>query len=144
MRVTQLPETTPQSHNGVAVGIRSTHPAADVFETADEIVLELEVAGFRRENLTVDVAEHHVVVTGTRDGPDEARRYLRHERLGPRFTRTIELPHGTDDSCLRAAYGDGVLTVRAPRVPADAPRHITISPATEHGPWGIHADVTGV
>lgn len=129
MRVTSLPETQPYEHvltNGVAAGIRTTQPAADVYETKSDLVIELDVAGFRPNEITVEVAHHHVVVTGTTAGPGEARKDLRHERLGPRFARTLERPHGVDETRLQATYGSGLLVLRAPRVAAAEPRRVSV------------------
>jgi HSP20 family protein len=137
MHITSLPETRPHEQfltNGVPVGIRASHPAADVYETNDDIVVELDVAGFCRRGLAVEVGDHRVVVTGTRDGPTEARHYLRHERLGPRFVRAIDLAHGVDETRLRATYDDGVLVLSAPRVPACRPRWVPIE--APHGATG--------
>ena len=41
-------------------------PAADVYETADEFVIELEVPGYKEKELGIEVSDHTVTVTGAR------------------------------------------------------------------------------
>lgn len=129
MQVTTLPETRRRDHvlpDGIPAGIRTAHPAADVYETRDDFVVELDVAGFRRHELTVDLVDHRIVVKGLRDVTDRARHYVRQERLGPRFAQTIDLPHGVDESHLHATCRDGLLILRAPRARIAGVRRVPI------------------
>ena len=41
-------------------------PAADIYETPDELVVELEVPGFDEKDLDVEVIDHVLTVKGTR------------------------------------------------------------------------------
>lgn len=92
-------------------------PAADVYETPDEYVVELEVPGYQETELKVEVSDHTVTVTGTREeSTDENhKRYQLHERLEETFERAFILPPETDGSQVKASFADGVLKLSTPR-----------------------------
>jgi hypothetical protein len=53
-------------------------PAADVYETTDEFVIELEVPGYEEKELGIAVSNHTVAVTGTRvESKDESAKTFR-------------------------------------------------------------------
>ena len=43
-------------------------PAADVYETEKEYVFEIEAAGFEEKELTIEVADHTLLVKGEQAG----------------------------------------------------------------------------
>jgi HSP20 family protein len=49
-------------------------PAADVHETKDEFVIEIELPGFEQKELAIEVTEHTFVVKGERIEANEAER----------------------------------------------------------------------
>ena len=110
------------------VGIAASTPAADVYETGDEIVVELEVPGFDESELAVTIVDHTLAVTGTRTeekGCEDRALRLR-ERLESHFERRFRLPAETDSAQIRADYGKGVLTLHVPKVAGLTPRTVTI------------------
>jgi HSP20 family protein len=106
-------------------------PAADVYETIDEFVIELEVPGYEERELGIEVSDHTVTVTGTRsESHEETEKAFRlRERLEHEFARRFELPLDADTAHVEAVFGKGVLTVRAPRAHAAAPHRVEISRA---------------
>ncbi len=108
-----------------------TTPLADIYETPDELVVEVEVPGFDLTNLELSVLEHTVTVNGSREPPGLECHFLTHERGSHNFRRKFNLPAGVDASRLRATLVHGVLTLRAPRIqPEQAPHHLEIEEAT--------------
>src|SRR5579871_5159979 len=73
-------------------------PAADVYESDHELVVELEVPGFGEEDLKVEVTDHTLTVTGKREEKTvETGRTLRFKgRREATFERRIELPARSD------------------------------------------------
>ena len=53
-------------------------------------------------------------------------RFYRYERRFGSFTRTIGLPHGTDEGSIRAEYKDGVLEIHVAKPEEPKPRRIQI------------------
>jgi HSP20 family protein len=93
-------------------------PAADVYETKEEYVVELEVPGYREKELTIEVSDHTLTVKGTREETkDETEKaYRLQERLERSFKREFRLPPETDGAHMTAHFEKGVLEVHAPKV----------------------------
>lgn len=106
-------------------------PAADVYETGDEYVVELEVPGYDEKELEVEVADHTLAIKGRRDTKKEekAKDFSLQERLEREFERRFVLPAEADTEHVRATFAKGVLEVHTPRVRKSEPRPITITHA---------------
>lgn len=98
-------------------------PRADVYETDDEIVVRVEVAGVKKESLNVSLsADRRVLsVKGIRHerNVDERKkiRYYQLEVYFGAFERDVLLPRDVpiDSDRLSATYKDGFLVVTLPK-----------------------------
>ena len=101
-------------------------PAADVYETPSEVVVELEVPGYAEEELGLELSDRTLTVRGLReqitDGCEKS--FALHERLEHTFERTFVLPPDVDSERITAEFERGVLKVHAPKLPTT--RHRTI------------------
>jgi HSP20 family protein len=106
-------------------------PAADVYETDGEFVVELEVPGFDEKELEIEVRNHTLSVTGERKEESEKKeKTLRlGERLEKRFERRFELPTEIDSEHVKADYTKGVLTVHVPKTAHEEPHKVEITKA---------------
>ncbi|HEY8645002.1 MAG TPA: Hsp20/alpha crystallin family protein [Gaiellaceae bacterium] len=106
-------------------------PAADVYETDGELVVELDVPGFDEKEIEVQVRDHTLAVTGERQDATEKKAKALHvrERLEERFERRFELPAAIDSEHVTAEYAKGVLTVHVPKTSLPMPRKVTITSA---------------
>lgn len=104
-------------------------PAADLYESGDEFVLEMEVPGFKEKELQVDVSDHTVSVKGERtdEKEKEEKTFLLHERIEKSFERRFALPDEADAKRLAATFKDGVLKLTAPKASGEVKRSVTIS-----------------
>jgi HSP20 family protein len=104
-------------------------PAADVYDTPDEIVVELEVPGYDESELSVTVYDHTLAVVGDRKGETaKQEKSLRvRERLESHFVRRFQLPTETDSAHVQAEYAKGVLTLHVPKLAGLKPRTVTIT-----------------
>ena len=109
-------------------GQRGFLPACDIWETESDVVIALDAPGLHSENISAEVVEGQLVVTGERSssGDDVVRRY-RTERWQGRFVRSFTLPQGIDGDAISAEYRDGVLVVSLPKPEAAKPKRITIN-----------------
>jgi HSP20 family protein len=99
-------------------------PAMDMYETADALVILLDLAGIDASRTEVQAEPNLLVVRGMRrerradGGPNEERSYHALEIPYGRFERAVRLPAGVDTSAARANYRDGLLEITLPkRVP---------------------------
>jgi len=104
-------------------------PAADVYETDEEFVVELEVPGFDERELTIEVTDHVLAIKGEREKTEErkTREFALHERLERKFERRFALPPDAVTDQIRADFGKGVLEVHAPRAVTTTPRTVAIT-----------------
>lgn len=99
-------------------------PAADVARTDAGYTVRIEVPGVAREELTIEVEDQVLRVSGEVKAPEEQRSGTR--RYG-RFDYRAQLPTDADLGAIAAELADGVLTVTIPRAEEAKPRRIEIS-----------------
>jgi HSP20 family protein len=106
-------------------------PAADVYETPDEFVVELEVPGFVEQDLGIEVTDHTLIVKGevTHAKEEEKHEFLLRERLEKTFERRFMLPAEADTKKLTATFDNGVLGIHTPKAPRAGTRKIAIGAA---------------
>jgi HSP20 family protein len=99
----------------------SFRPAADFYETAQGLVLRLELAGVAAEDVSLTLTGHELVVRGRRrpPPPEGIRRFIHLEMAFGIFERSFTLPMPVDSHGVKAGYVDGILEVHLPR---QAPR----------------------
>jgi HSP20 family protein len=104
-------------------------PAADIYETADEFVVELEVPGYKETELSIEVSDHTLKVSGehTQTTDDKDKTFWLQERLGRRFERRFGLPVATDIEHVQAVFKSGVLELHAPKLQTVTPRKVEIA-----------------
>lgn len=95
-------------------------PDVDVFETEECVVVRVELAGVRSEDLRVTVDGRILKVSGIRRGLDRAdmRRLLQVEITAGPFERRVEIPLPFRRDQVEAHLSDGFLTVVMPKKPA--------------------------
>jgi HSP20 family protein len=101
-------------------------PAADVEETDDAFILELELPGVRKEDISVEVAGPRVAVRGERKERERRGVLRRKSRVTGTFHYEVTLPGEIDADRIEARLEDGVLTVRVPKAGAERPRRIAV------------------
>lgn len=109
-------------------------PCLDVMETADEVVIVVEVPGTGVADLDVEIEGRTVLITGRKrpQRPEGVIRFHRVEREEGRFERRVELFQPINTLAGRARIEGGVLRVSFPRVQEKRVRRhrVTIEPET--------------
>jgi HSP20 family protein len=99
-------------------------PNTDVYVTEDSLVIKVELAGMRKEDLELTVEGNRLTITGHR--PDGCRapkcKFLVMEIDYGSFRCVIELPPGYDLSLAKAAYQNGFLRVDVPQARGEKKR----------------------
>lgn len=88
-------------------------PNMDVFAHEGGVVVKAELAGIRREDLTLTVEGNRLRIRGARrDGPRApGSRFLMMEIEYGAFEAAVDLPPGLDMSSARAVYLNGFLRI---------------------------------
>ena len=133
-----LPVRTSGSASGRGSGASLWSPPVDVRESDTEVIVEAELPGVAREDISVRYHDGRLVLEGKREeagetGPQDCETacasgsWIRRERTIGRFRRSFELPESVDSSAIRAESRDGVLKVVLPKLEKAQPRQIDVS-----------------
>lgn len=92
--------------------------AVDVYQTANEIVIQAMVAGVKPEDLDVSITREMVTLRGTREPGDRVAGddYFQRELYWGSFSRTILLPTEIDVEESEAIEKQGLLTIHLPKI----------------------------
>ncbi|MBE0465817.1 MAG: Hsp20/alpha crystallin family protein [Candidatus Desulforudis sp.] len=88
-------------------------PAIDVYETDDDVTVEVDLPGWQKDNLSLEIVDNILYITGFREaaGTAEKRNYHRRERRLDRIEEAVRLPCDVPADGIRAALNNGVLKV---------------------------------
>jgi len=102
-------------------------PLADVTETETGYVVELDVPGVRREDVTVDLTGTDLSITGELKEREKVGLFRHRTRRTGKFSYRVSLPRDLDADKVEAKLADGVLTVTVAKKDAAKPRRIEIT-----------------
>jgi HSP20 family protein len=91
-------------------------PPTDLYETEENCVIKVEVAGMRDEDFEVAFENNVLMIRGQRFDQNEKRAYHQMEIRFGRFEIAVEIPVVVDIEKANADYKDGFLVVRLPKV----------------------------
>ncbi len=103
-------------------------PAADLYETEETYVLEMEAPGFDRDDLEITLEQGVLTISGQRASERQERQATYHlrERSQGRFSRSFRVPRSIEADDVRAQFEQGVLRVELPKVEHAKPRRIEV------------------
>lgn len=90
-------------------------PPTDVYETADEVVVRIELAGVHPDDVTITLRDRVLTVSGVRADAEEKLGYHRMEIDHGPFETRATLPRRADLRSVVAEYRAGFLLVRVPK-----------------------------
>ena len=102
-------------------------PLADLEETDEAYVVELELPGLAGDDVDVQLDDRVLTVSGEIQEKKRTGILHRRSRKVGRFHYAVTLPAEVDDEHVEASLRDGVLTVRVPKSPASRRRRIAIT-----------------
>jgi HSP20 family protein len=91
-------------------------PPTDAYETEEDYLVRVEVAGMREADFEVTFEDRILLVRGLRPDVAERRAYHQMEIRFGKFSTAVIIPGPVDLERSEAAYQDGFLTVRLPKV----------------------------
>ncbi|MCZ6573785.1 MAG: Hsp20/alpha crystallin family protein [Planctomycetota bacterium] len=107
------------------------HPALDVSETDDAVVVRAEVPGVDPQEIEVSVHGDILELRGEKKQQEEPKEtgYYRVERSYGSFRRSLKLPAKVDAENVEAKAKDGILTLTLPKREDAKPRRIKVKAA---------------
>lgn len=118
-----------QSHQSILQRSPTWRPLADIRESAEMLVVKIELAGMKEEEIDVTLYEDALVVSGERhEEPELNENVYYHEaqiRYGP-FRIEVLLLLPIDREGVKARYENGFLWVDLPKLPQNKPERLPI------------------
>ena len=90
-------------------------PPTDVFETDDNVVVRVEVAGVRESDFNVSLSDRLLVITGFRQDPSPKVAYHQMEVRFGEFRVEVYLHWAINEAGIQAVYDNGFLQVIMPK-----------------------------
>jgi HSP20 family protein len=108
--------------------LRSIVPEVDILENEEEILLYADLPGVDRENLTVQIDNGKLTLTGVRQlNPEGAATW--EEFNDVEYHRVFSVPQSIDVTNINAELQNGVLQLHLAKSPAAKPKKIEIKTA---------------
>lgn len=103
-------------------------PAVDIVESDDKYVLEAELAGYKQDEVTVNVEKHVLKISSNKESNFEegSEKRLVTERCYRCFERSFTLPENVDEDKITGEFADGLLTLTLPKKEVVLPKPIEI------------------
>jgi HSP20 family protein len=107
---------------------RSWTPRADIYETENHIVVQLDIPGIKADDVDIQCEKGMLSIKGERPfkNDEPKHQYYRVENPYGPFERYFEIPRTLDVSKVEAKYQDGVLTLAFPKTEEAKPKKIEI------------------
>lgn len=104
-------------------------PAVDVRKEGDLYVVEAELPGLKREDVSIEVGEGTLYIKAQKDErfEESGEGYIRKERGSTSFYRRLSLPTDADRENINAKLEDGLLRITIPRLHAPPEPHRRVS-----------------
>ena len=89
----------------------------DISEEGDKYVLEAELPGFKREDISIDVEDDRLTITAKNNSEEntDTKNYVHRERRSAVYQRSFSISN-IETGAITAAYADGILTLNLPKV----------------------------
>jgi HSP20 family protein len=106
-------------------------PAVDISENKDDLMVNVEVPGMKKEDIKVTLQDGILTVKGERkqEKEEKDKNFHRVERSYGSFCRSFTLPTTVQGDKIKANYKDGILMISLPKVEEVKPKEISIDVA---------------
>lgn len=104
-------------------------PAVDIYETQSEILVQAELPGVDRKDISLHLEKNVLTLKGERRFEKETNQenYHRIERAYGGFSRSFSIPATVEEDKIRAEYKDGILKIALPKKEQVKPKQIQIA-----------------
>lgn len=106
--------------------VRDVVPLTDVEERDDSYVLDVELPGVRRDDVSIEVVQGRLTITGERRERHRVGLLRHRTRTTGRFGLELTLPVDVDTDAVTASLDHGVLTVVVPKAVQARRRRIAV------------------
>ena len=102
-------------------------PRVNIVEETDRVVVEAELPGVSKDNITLEAKDGVLTLTGKRNLVVREGHYLMRERAAADYRRVFALSNAIDHTRTEAEIKDGLLTVILHKSERVKPRKIVVN-----------------
>ena len=113
---------------GVEFFGNNSYPKVDVTDHDDKIMIQAEIPGLSKQDVSVDLEENMLTITGGKrqDAEADGARYIRKELKRSSFKRTFKLGDNMNVKKIKADFENGLLNITVPKREKDLPKKVKI------------------
>ena len=103
-------------------------PAVDIYETKESIVLNVELPGVTKEDISLEVKDSTLTIKGEKKLEKDVKEenFHRMERTYGSFTRAFTLPSTVQQDRVKAKFRDGILEIMIAKAEEAKPKQIKV------------------
>ena len=106
---------------------KGAYPKVNVYEYDDKIGIVAEIPGLDKKNVTVDVEEDVLIISGDKHGFDsDGGKCITRELKQSAFKRSFNLGEYLDGKNITAKFKDGMLSISIPKKEPEQPKKHSI------------------
>ena len=106
---------------------QGAYPKVNVYEYDDKIGIVAEIPGLDKKNVTVDVEEDVLIISGDKHGFDsDGGKCITRELKQSAFKRSFNLGEYLDGKNISAKFKDGMLSISIPKKEPEQPKKHSI------------------
>ena len=106
---------------------QGAYPKVNVYEYDDKIGIVAEIPGLDKKNVTIDVEENVLTISGDKHGFDtDGGKCITRELKQSSFKRSFNLGEHLDGSNVSANFKDGMLSISVPKIEPEKPKKTTV------------------
>ena len=90
-------------------------PTHDIIENEKEFLVEFELAGVKKEDVSIDVERNILTISAERKEVKDLK-YNRKESFTGKYQKSFTLPDTVDADNISASLNDGILTINIPKL----------------------------
>ena len=119
-----MEQTFPTFKDEVGVSFnQGAYPKVNVYEYDDKIGIVAEIPGLDKKNVSVEVEEDVLIISGDKHGFDsDGGKCITRELKQSAFTRSFNLGEYLDGTKVSAKFKDGMLSISIPKKEPEQPK----------------------
>ena len=102
---------------------QGAYPKVNVYEYDDKIGIVAEIPGLDKKNVSVEVEDQVLIISGDKHGFDsDGGKCITRELKQSAFTRSFNLGEYLDGENVSATFKDGMLSISVPKIEPEKPK----------------------
>ena len=111
-----------QEETGVSFN-KGAYPKVNIYEYDDKIGIVAEIPGLDKKNVSVEVEEDVLIISGDKHGFDsDGGKCITRELKQSAFKRSFNLGEHLDGTDVSAKFKDGMLSISVPKIEPEKPK----------------------